>query len=154
MIMSQFKSVITCVFLASATLLGQSAPRQEPVTDTPEFMTWMMKPAYADLQQALARPLADRTAWASSYQKAVRLAEISNLLFIRHHAGADTPEWAARSAAVRTAAADVGDALLFGLRNVQRADDAAVVKKFAAVSAACNACHRQFGGTNAPRIMP
>jgi cytochrome c556 len=129
-----------------------SPPAAEAIIDTPEFMTWMMKPAYVELQQALARRLADRGDWASAYQKAARLAETSNLLFIRHHAGADTSEWAARSAAVRQAAADVANGLLFGLRNVRAEDYDAVKKKFADVAAACNACHRRFGGTNAPSI--
>jgi hypothetical protein len=129
-----------------------ATPRPDAILDTPEFMTWMMKPAYVDVQKALEHAPADRAEWAATYQKAVRLAETANLLFIRRHAGADTPEWAARSAAAREAAADVGNALLVGLRNLRPEDIQAAKSKFAAVAAACNACHKQFGGSNAPTI--
>jgi cytochrome c556 len=117
-------------------------------------MTFFMKPAYVELQRASGKPPVDRAEWSALYVKAVRLAETANLLFIRRHADADTPAWAERSAAARQAAADVASAVERGLRNA-RPDDFDVVKeKFGVVSAACNACHRQFGGTNAPAIRP
>jgi hypothetical protein len=127
-------------------------PRPDAIVDTPEFMTLVLKPAYTDLQRALAKAPATRPEWADVYQRCVRLAETANLLFVRHHAGADTPDWAARSAGARDAAADVVAAALFGLRSARTEDFDAVKQKFAAVAAACNACHRQFGGTNAPQI--
>jgi len=127
-------------------------PRPEAVIDTPEFMTLLLKPAYVDVQRAVDTPPADRAEWAATYQKAVRLAETANLLFIRRHAGADTPDWAQRSAAARDAGAAVADAVLVGLRNARPQDFEQVKAAFAQVSAACNACHRRFGGTNAPAI--
>jgi cytochrome c556 len=148
--------IVLAVALLSATALAQerSPARPEAVVDTPEFMTWLMKPAYLDLQQAAHQPPIDRAEWAALYQKAVRLAETANLLFIRHHAGADTPEWAERSAAARTAAAGVASAALHGLRSARPADFAAVKQGWNEVSAACNACHQRFGGTNGPTIRP
>ena len=52
-------------------------------------MDLMVKPAYDALRQAVARPPADRKAWAALYQDAARLAEIENLLFLRTRSGAD-----------------------------------------------------------------
>ena len=127
-------------------------PRPEAVIDTPEFMTLLLKPTYVDVQRAVDKLPADRAEWAATYQKAVRLAETANLLFIRRHAGADTPEWAQRSAAARDAGAAVVDAVLVGLRNARPQDFEQVTAAFAQVSVACNACHRRFGGTNAPTI--
>jgi hypothetical protein len=98
------------------------SPRPEAVIDTPEFMTLLLKPAYVDVQRAVDKPPADRAEWAATYQKAVRLAETANLLFIRRHAGADTPDCAERSAAARAAGAGVADAVLVGLRNARPQD--------------------------------
>jgi len=153
LIMAQFKSLIIIVALSGAAIGQAPLPTHpEAVVDTSEFMTWLFKPAYVDLQRAIEHVPSDRAEWAAIYQKAVRLAETANLLFIRHHAAADTPEWAARSAAARQAAIDVADAALIGLRNVRPKDFDAVQATFPHVAGACNACHRQFGGTNAPTI--
>jgi cytochrome c556 len=149
-IMAQIKCAIA-ILMVSAAAAAQAA-QPSAVVDTPEFMTLLLKPAYVDLQRAVDKPPADRAEWAATYQKAVRLAETANLLFIRRHAGADTPEWAQRSAAARDAGAAVADAVLVGLRNARPQDFEQVKAAFAQVSAACNACHRRFGGTNAPTV--
>jgi len=137
--------------VVSTTAAAQTA-QPSAVVDTPEFMTLLLRPAYVDMQRAVEKLPADRAEWASTYQKAVRLAETANLLFIRRHAGAETPEWAQRSAAARDAGAAVVDAVLVGLRNARPQDFEQVRSAFAQVSQACNACHRRFGGTNAPTI--
>jgi len=151
--MAQIKCAIAILML-SAAAAAQTARSAQPdaIVDTPEFMTLLLKPAYVDVQRAVDKPPADRAEWAATYQKAVRLAETANLLFIRRHAGADTPEWAQRSAAARDAGAAVVDAVLVGLRNARPQDFEQVTAAFAQVSVACNACHRRFGGTNAPTI--
>jgi len=115
--MAQIKCAIAILML-SAAAAAQTARSAQPdaIVDTPEFMTLLLKPAYVDVQRAVDKPPADRAEWAATYQKAVRLAETANLLFIRRHAGADTPEWAQRSAAARDAGAAVVDAVLVGLR--------------------------------------
>jgi cytochrome c556 len=141
---------------ATSASIAQSPSSAHPdsVMDTPEFMTLMMKPAYVELQHAIERAPADRAAWADIYQKSARLAETANLLFIRQHARADTPEWAARSAGARQAAVDVAESALVGLRSVRPQDFERIRARFGDVSIACNACHREFGGTNAPTIRP
>jgi len=151
--MAQFRFVIA-ILIVPTVMLAQDGPsaRPEAIVDTPEFMTFLMKPAYLELQRAVEQPPPDRAAWSALYVKAVRLAETANLLFIRHHAGADTPAWAERSAAARQAAADVASAALRGLRNARAEDFTAVKSGYGRVASACNACHRQFGGTNAPTI--
>jgi cytochrome c556 len=107
-------------------------------------MDIFLKPAYAELQQAMAKPPADRKEWATIYQKAARLAELSNLLFFRTHEDARKPEWAATAARARQAAADVAAAALLGLRTVKTENYTAVRAKYPAVADACNACHSTF----------
>jgi cytochrome c556 len=148
--MAQIRWAIAFAMLATAAAAQTAQP--SAIVDTPEFMTLLLKPAYVDVQRAVEKPPTDRAEWAATYQKAVRLAETANLLFIRRHAGADTPDWAERSAAARDAGAAVADAVLVGLRNARPQDFEQVKAAFAQVSTACNACHRRFGGTNAPRI--
>src|SRR5262245_4560240 len=153
LIMSQIRSAFA-ILLLSTTAAAQTVrpPKPDAIIDTPEFMTLLLKPAYVDMQRAVDEPPADRAQWAAAYQKAVRLAETANLLFIRRHLGAETPEWAERSAAARDAGAAVADAVLLGLRNARPQDFEKVKTAFTQVSGACNACHRRFGGTNAPTI--
>ena len=148
--MAQIRWAIAFAMLSTAAAAQTAQP--SAIVDTPEFMTLLLKPAYVDVRRAVEKPPADRAEWAATYQKAVRLAETANLLFIRRHAGADTPDWAARSAAARDAGAAVADAVFVGLRNARPQDFEPVKTAFAQVSAACNACHRRFGGTNAPTI--
>jgi cytochrome c556 len=155
--MSQIRRAFAVLLvLLSTTTAAQTVRPAKPdaIIDTPEFMTLLLKPAYVDMQRAVEKPPADRTEWAAAYQKAVRLADTANLLFIRRHAGAETPEWAERSAAARDASAAVADTVLVGLRNARPRDFENVKTAFTQVSVACNACHRRFGGTNAPAIRP
>jgi hypothetical protein len=127
--------------------------RPEPVVDNGEFMDLFLKSTYTELQQAMAAPPADRKAWATIYQKAIRLAEMQNLLFFRDRDEVKDPRWAEHTAAGRRAAADVANAALFGLRNVAKADFATVRQKHLALVDACNACHKTFA-RDAPTIKP
>ena len=151
---------VLCVFVATLALAGQAAPQAgpaaqpAPLLDNADLMDLMVKPAYDELQREVARPPADRKAWAALYQKAARLAEIENLLFFRTRAEeARRPEWAARAARARQASADVAGAALLGLRSVRSADFDELRGKFPAVAEACTACHRAFA-REAPQIKP
>jgi hypothetical protein len=114
------------------------------IVDTSELMDIFLKPAYAELQQAMAKPPADRKEWATIYQKAVRLAELENLLFFRNHEDARKPEWIATTARARDAAADVAAAALLGLRTVRAENFGAVHAKYVQIADTCNGCHRTF----------
>ena len=130
---------------------GEPPARPEPVVDNGEFMDLFLKAGYTELQLAMAKPPADRKEWAAIYQKAVRLAELQNLLFFRDRDEVKDPRWGALAAGSRQALADLANAAVFNLRNLQKADYDGVRKKYAAVADACNACHRVFA-RDAPTI--
>ena len=134
---------------------GQSASPARPtaVVDNGEFMDMFLKSSYTELQQAMAKPPADRKGWAEIYQKATRVAEMQNLLFFRDRDEVKDPRWAELTASSRQAAADLASAALVGLRNLQKADYNGVRKKYASVAEACNACHRTFA-RDAPTVKP
>jgi hypothetical protein len=146
--MAQFFGILFAIVLLSEHAPSERAPERvegpSQVVDTGELMDIFLKPAYAELQQAMANPPADRKEWATIYQKAVRLAELDNLLFFRTHEAAAKPEWAAAAAGARQAAADVAAAALLGLRTVRAENYQAVRAKYPAVADTCNACHRTF----------
>ena len=130
---------------SGAVQAGKPMPL-EPVqiVDTGELMDIFLKPAYAELQQAMAKAPTDRKEWATIYQKAVRLAEIENLLFFRSHEDVRKPEWVKTAAEARQAAADVAAAALRGLRTVRAENYDAVRTGYVRVADTCNACHRTF----------
>jgi hypothetical protein len=128
-------------------------PRPEPVVDNGEFMDLFLKSSYSELQQAMAAPPGDRKSWATIYQKAIRLAEMQNLLFFRDRDEVKDPRWAEHCAAGRQAAADLANAALFGLRNLAKADFGMLHQKHLALVEACNACHTTFA-RDAPTIKP
>lgn len=151
---------LLCVFVAVLALARPAAPQPDPaaqptpVLDNVDLMDLMVKPAYDELQHAMAQPPVDRKAWAALYQKAARLAEIENLLFLRTRAeDARKPEWAAKAARARQASAEVAAAALLGLRSARPTDFDEVRGKFPAVAVACTACHRAFA-REAPQIKP
>ena len=116
-------------------------------------MDLFLKTTYGELQQAMAKRPADRKGWATIYQRAIQVAEMQNLLFFRDRPETADPRWASLTAESRQNAADLAAAALFGLRNIQKADFDAVQKKYVAVSAGCNGCHRAFA-REAPTIKP
>jgi cytochrome c556 len=151
---------LLCVFVVMLALARPAAPQSvpaaqpAPILDNVELMDLMVKPAYDDLQRAIAVPPPDRKAWAALYQQAARLAEIENLLFLRTRAGEERKaEWDAKAAAARQASADVAAAALHALRNASTADFADVARRGAAIADGCNACHRAFA-REAPVIKP
>ena len=146
--------IVGLVGMAAPAVLQTDAPPQPTaILDNGETMDLMVKPAYLDLQQAMAAPPADRKAWATIYQKAVRLAEIENLLFFRNHEDARKPEWTTAVARARQAAADVAAAALMGLRTVKAENYDAVRALYPAVADTCNVCHRTFA-REAPAVKP
>jgi hypothetical protein len=128
-------------------------PRPAAVVENGEFMDLFVKASYVELQQAMAGPPADRKAWATIYQKAIRLAEMQNLLFFRDRDEVKDPRWAAAAAGSREAAADLANAAVVSLRNLDKADFNAIRAKYAAVATACNVCHTTFA-RDAPTIKP
>ena len=129
------------------------APKPAPVIDNGEFMDIFLKASYSELQDAMAQPPTDRRGWAIIYQRAIRVAELQNLLFFRNRDEVKDPRWGAAIVETRTAAADLANAALFGLRNIQKADYEGVRKKYVALSNSCNTCHRAFA-REAPTIKP
>jgi len=160
--MTILSRAITVVLVACSSFVGNvqiqpdQAPvggRPEPVVDNGEFMDLFLKSTYAELQDAMVKPPADRKAWANIYQKAIRLAEMQNLLFFRNRDEVKDPRWGAATAETRQAAADLANAALFGLRNVQKADYEGVRKKYVTLAQTCNVCHKTFA-RDAPTIKP
>jgi len=132
----------------------QTAPaKPEPVVDNGEFMDLFLKSTYSDLQEAMAKPPVDRKGWAAIYQRAIRIAEMQNLLFFRDRDEVKDPRWGAAAAETRAAAADLAKVALFGLRNLQKANYSDVRQKYVALSNACNTCHKVFA-RDAPTIKP
>jgi hypothetical protein len=158
------RGLCLCVLVAVASLgerhVAGTRADQEPtpakpaaVVDNGEFMDLFLKTSYTELQQAMAKPPVERKEWAAIYQKAIRLAEMQNLLFFRDRDEVNDPRWAALTAGGRQAAADLANAAVFSLRNLQKADFDAVRRKYLAVADACNACHKVFA-RDAPTIKP
>jgi len=135
--------------------MQSNAPSPQPaaILDNGDLMELVIKPAYIELQQAVARPPADRKDWAAIYQKAVRLAEMQNLLFFRNHEEVRKAEWSAAAARSRQAAAEIAAAALTGLRTIEAANYDAVRAKYRHVADTCNRCHRTFG-REAPDVKP
>ena len=136
-----------------ASVQNDSPARPEPVVDNGEFMDMFLKTTYTEVQQSMAKPPADRKEWAAIYQKATRLAEMQNLLFFRNRDEVKDPRWAEHAAAGRQAAADLANAAVLQLRNLQKADFNAVRVKYVALADSCNACHKTFA-RDAPTIKP
>jgi hypothetical protein len=149
--MAQILGLLLVIVAAATQPAGGAAQAAKPlplepvqIVDTGELMDLFLKPAYAELQQAMAKPPADRKEWAAIYQKAVRLAEIENLLFFRSHEDVRKPEWVKTAAQARQASADVAAAALRGLRTVRAENYDAVRANYGRVAESCNACHRTF----------
>ena len=141
--MAQIGGLLFAIVLA-AQLTAPEPLGPVAIVDNGELMDIFLKPAYTELQQAMAKPPADRKDWATIYQKAVRLAELENLLFFRNHEDVRKPEWMETSARARRASADVAAAALRGLRTVKVENYDTVRAKYEAVADTCNACHRTF----------
>ena len=130
-----------------------TSAQPEPILETGELMVMVIKPAYDELQRAMAAPPADRQQWAQLYQKAARLAEFENLILFRPHQRSSTPEWKTFATNARKATAALASATLESLANAQDANFADLRKPYEDVSARCNACHRAMS-REAPTIKP
>jgi cytochrome c556 len=151
--MVQVKFWIAALLLLAPVAQTDPPAQPAPVVDNGEFMDLFLKSTYTELQQAMAKPPADRKAWATIYQTAIRLAEMQNLLFFRDRDEIKDPRWGTLTASSRQACADLANAAVFSLRNLQKADYEAVRRKYIAVADACNACHKTFA-RDAPTIKP
>jgi cytochrome c556 len=148
--MAQTAAVLVAIVMVAAQAV--SVPQPAPVLDNVDLMDIVVKPAYDDLQRAMATPPADRQAWAALYQKAARLAEFENLLFVRPRAtGERGSEWIARAGQAQKGSAAVAAAALIGLQSARPGDFDGVRHAFPAVAGGCNACHRAFS-REAPTI--
>jgi hypothetical protein len=142
-----------------ALMLGTAAEAQEPSTqpepilETGELMLMVIKPAYDELQRAMAAHPADRQQWALLYQKAARLAEFENLILFRPHPRSETPEWKTFATNARKATMTVASATLKALGGASDTDFQNIKKSYEDVSARCNACHRAMS-REAPTIKP
>jgi hypothetical protein len=138
---------------------GGAAAAQEPLTEpqpileTGELMVMVIKPAYDELQRAMATPPLDRQQWAQLYQKAARLAEFENLILFRPHERSDKPEWKSLATNARKATTTVASLTLKALANAQGANFDDIRNAYEDVSGRCNACHRAMS-REAPTIKP
>ena len=139
--------------IASAAPAQDPATQPEPILETGELMLMVIKPAYDELQKAMAVTPADRQQWALLYQKAARLAEFENLILFRPHQRAETPEWKTLATDARKSTMAVASATLKALANAENAHFTEIRKSFEDVSARCNACHRAMS-REAPQIKP
>jgi hypothetical protein len=151
--MCAMKMALVIALVASSVRLQPDVPKPEPVVDNGEFMDIFLKASYSELQDAMAKPPQDRRGWALIYQRAIRIAELQNLLFFRNRDEVKDPRWGEAIVASRTAASALANAALFGLRNIQKADYDGVRKKYVDLANACNVCHRAFA-REAPTIKP
>jgi hypothetical protein len=142
--------LLACGGVAAAQ---EPAPQPEPIFETGELMMLVIKPAYDELQRAMATPPADRQQWALLYQKAARLAEFENLILFRPHERSDKPEWKTLATNARKATMAVASETLKVLAAPNESSFDSVKKLYADVSARCNACHRAMS-REAPMIRP
>ena len=136
-----------------AAAAQEPSAEPEPILETGELMVMVIKPAYDELQRAIATPPVDRQQWAQLYQKAARLAEFENLILFRPHERSDKPEWKSLATNARKATATVASLTLKALANAQGANFDDIRKAYEDVSGRCNACHRAMS-REAPTIKP
>lgn len=141
------------LFVCGAAAAQEPSTDPEPILETGELMVMVIKPAYDDLQRAMATPPADRQQWAQLFQKAARLAEFENLILFRPHERAGKPEWKTLATNARKATTSVASLALKALANAQDANFDVIRKAYEDVSVRCNACHRAMS-REAPTIKP
>lgn len=141
------------LIFGTATLAQEPSTQPEPILETGELMLMVIKPAYDELQRAMAAPPADRQQWALLYQKAARLAEFENLILFRPHPRSETPEWKTFATNARKSTMAVAAATLKALGGASDTDFQNIRKSYDDVSARCNACHRAMS-REAPTIKP
>lgn len=139
--------------LSPSAFAQEPSTQPEPILETGELMLMVIKPAYDELQRAMAAPPADRQQWAQLYQKAARLAEFENLILFRPHQRAETPEWKTLATNARKSTMAVASATLKALGNASDANFAEIRKTYEDVAARCTACHRAMS-REAPTIKP
>jgi len=138
---------------ASLVVAQEPSPQPEPILQTGELMLLVIKPAYDELQHAIATPPVERQQWALLYQKAARLAEFENLILFRPEERSTKPEWKTFATEARKATMALASVTLKALANDKDANFESVRTTYEDVSARCNACHRAMS-REAPRIKP
>jgi hypothetical protein len=141
------------LMLSTVARAQEPSTQPEPILETGELMLMVIKPAYDELQRAMAAPPADRQQWALLYQKAARLAEFENLILFRPHPRSETPEWKTLATNARKSTMAVAAATLKALGGASDTDFQNIRKSYDDVSARCNACHRAMS-REAPTIKP
>ena len=141
------------VWSAGPAAAQEPSTLPEPILETGELMLMVIKPAYDELQRAMAPPPVDRQQWSLLYQKAARLAEFENLILFRPHERSNTAEWKTLATNARKATMAVASLTLKALGNSQDANVDEIKKAYEDVSARCNACHKAMS-REAPRIKP
>jgi cytochrome c556 len=136
-----------------AAAAQEPSTEPEPILETGELMVMVIKPAYDELQRAMATPPVDRQQWAQLFQKAARLAEFENLILFRPHERSGTPEWKTLATNARKTTATVASLALKALANAPDANVEVIRKAYEDVSGRCNACHRAMS-REAPTIKP
>lgn len=139
----------------SPTTNAQSVPGPAYIVDTGELMQTIIRPAYQELQSAVAKPPASRQEWAVIYRAAVRLAEMENLIFFRESNRYTTqPEFPAFAMRARETTAQVAKLTLAAMPSPRDEDFTAVRTAYESVSVSCTACHRGVGTMNGPTVKP
>jgi len=146
-------SLAILLAFAGASAAQEPSTDPEPILETGELMVMVIKPAYDELQRAMAAPPADRQQWAQLFQKAARLAEFENLILFRPHERSDKPEWKALATNARKTTATLASLTLQALANARDADFDVIRTAYEGVSVRCNACHRAMS-REAPTIRP
>lgn len=145
--------LVILLALAGVSAAQEPSTEPEPILETGELMAMVIKPAYDELQRAMATQPVNRQQWAQLYQKAARLAEFENLILFRPHERSDRPEWKTLATNARKATATVASNVLKALANANDADFVGIRKSYEDVSARCTACHRAMS-REAPTIKP
>ena len=148
---------VLLVTTASTGVLSQTNPTPGPerVVDTGELMQLLIRPAYQELQRAVATPPQSRQDWSAIYLAAVRLAELENLIFIREPSRYTTqPAFANFAARARQSTVDVVTLTLMAMPYARSEDFDGVRRAYEQISASCTACHRGLGTLNGPTVKP
>ena len=143
--------------MAVAPTFAQTAVTPGPmrIVDTGELMQLFIRPAYLELQTAVAKAPQSRQEWAAIYRAAVRLAEMENLIFFREPNRYTTqPGFPLLAAQARDTTAEVVRLTLAAMPAARQEDFLAVRRAYEAVSTSCTACHRGLGTMNGPTVKP
>ena len=146
---------LTAISVSVTFAQNAETPGPVRVVDTGELMQVLVRPAYQDLQAAMAKTPASRQDWAAIYRASVRLAEIENLIFFREPNRYTTqPSFPTLASRARDTTAEVVTLTLAAMPAARAEDFPAVRRAYEAISMSCTACHRGLGTMNGPTVRP